>query len=332
MRLTVIIPTLMIGWASTAVAQNLNWAQKMFDKQSHDFGVVARGADVRHRFKVKNIYKETIHISNVRTTCGCSSAKISKNSFVTYEEGYLEVSIDTQRFSRKKSSSVVVVFDSPQPIEVTLPLEVYIRTDVVLTPGAARFGILDEGVGGERKVEIAYAGRDDWAIEKVKTNNKYLSTRVVQKQRGGGRIKYDLFVSLKPDAPVGSLRDRLTVITNDSKNPYVPILVTGRVEADVTVTPSPLSFGRIKPGDSKTMNVVLKGKKPFIIDKIECESNKQAFRFRPTQGEKRVHVVPLTLTPPNEPGRFTELFTVTIAGRKDPMTFKASAEIMPVTN
>ena len=326
-RLSAVCLFLLCG-ALTATAQELNWAQKMFDAQDHDFGVVAKGADVKHRFKVKNLYKETVHISNVRTTCGCSAAELSKYSLESLEEGYLEVSIDTRRFSREKTSSVVVTFDSPQYVEVRLPLKVYIRTDVVLTPGGVVFGSIDQGAGAERKVEIAYQGRADWKIQDVKSNNKGLTAHVEEKQRSGGHVEYELIVNLDPAAPVGGINDRLTLVTDDANSPYVPVLVTGQVEADVMVTPSVLAFGTMHSGESKTVNVVLRGKQPFTVEKIECESDKQAFRFKPAEGEKRVHVVPLTLTAPTEAGKFAEEFTVTIAGRPEPLHFQATAEII----
>jgi hypothetical protein len=139
-------------------------------------------------------------------------------------------------------------------------------------------------------------------------------------------------VTLDANAPVGSINDRIAIETNDANSPVVPVLVNGQVEADFTVTPGTLSFGQLPAGESKTINVVVRGKAPFVIEKIECESDKQAFRFRPAEGEKRVHVVPLTFTAPAQAGKFTELFTVTIAGRKDPITFKANAEILATSS
>ena len=44
--------------AAQANAQNSDWAEKMFDKLNHDFGVVARGADARHRLKLTNKYQQ----------------------------------------------------------------------------------------------------------------------------------------------------------------------------------------------------------------------------------------------------------------------------------
>lgn len=311
-----------------AQGQELNWAQKMFDTQEHDFGVVARGSDTRFYFKIKNLYKETIHFSGARTTCGCSAAKLSKDTLTSLEEGTLEIKIDTEHFSHEKSAAAVVTIDSPNYMEVRLPLKVYIRTDVLLTPGGVNFGSVDKGSPAVKTVSIAYAGRPDWKIQGVKTNNKNLTANVRELTRNGGSITYEMSVTLDANAPVGSVNDRITIETNDSNSPVVPVLVNGQVEADFTVTPGALSFGQMPAGESKTINVVVRGKAPFVIEKIECESDKQAFRFRPAEGEKRVHVVPLTFVAPAEPGKFSELFTVTIAGRKEPITFKANAEIL----
>ena len=55
--------------ASVAQADEM-WAEKMFEKTTHDFGVVARGSDSSYRLKLKNLYNKTVHIQEVRTTCG----------------------------------------------------------------------------------------------------------------------------------------------------------------------------------------------------------------------------------------------------------------------
>lgn len=57
-----------------------DWAMKMFDKDKIDFGVIARGSDAEYRLKIKNIYKDPVHIANVRTTCGCSAAELPRAS------------------------------------------------------------------------------------------------------------------------------------------------------------------------------------------------------------------------------------------------------------
>src|ERR1700722_18745958 len=60
------------------VADPNDWAKAMFDSTSHDFGVVARGAEVVHRFRVKNLYKEDVQISTVTTSCGCTAPQFDQ--------------------------------------------------------------------------------------------------------------------------------------------------------------------------------------------------------------------------------------------------------------
>ena len=134
LRFASVCSLLAAGFLPTAQAQELTWAEKMFEKRSHDFGVVARGADVRYRLKITNIYKETVHISNVRTTCGCTAAAPSKSTLASRESAFIEVTMDTRRFKRRKDSNVIVTFDQPLYAEVRIPITAYIRTDVVLTP------------------------------------------------------------------------------------------------------------------------------------------------------------------------------------------------------
>ncbi|GAB4144073.1 MAG: DUF1573 domain-containing protein [Planctomycetaceae bacterium] len=312
-------------WSNIVAAQDTSWAQKMFNVSKYDFGVVARGADVKHRFRVKNIYKETINIASVRTTCGCSAAKPSKTKLESGEEIYIEVTMDTRRFTRRKDSNLIVTFDNPFYAEVRIPITAYIRTDVVLTPGSINFGAVEKGTSATRKIEISYAGRNDWKITDLKVNSKYLEGKVIEKSRAGGQIGYELQVSLKPNAPAGALRDRVVLVTNDANSPYVPVLVQARVESDVTVTVA--SLGTLTPGQKKTFNVVIRGKKSFAIKKIECENADDRYKVRISKKNRKVHVLPVSFVPDGKPGPFQEKFTVTIEGRPEPVTFTVSGRI-----
>lgn len=315
--------------AGSAAAEDLNWAQKMFDKQTIDFGVVARGADVMYPLKVKNIYQQTVHITTVGTSCGCSATREpEKTTLNPGEETVIEVTMDTQRFMRRKDSNVIVTFDLPLAAEVRIPLTVYIRSDVVLTPGAVNFGAVARGTGSERTVEIAYAGRNDWHIREVKTPGDYLVAQLVETGRSDGRVGYKLHVKLDPAAPVGLLRDQITLVTDDANSPHVPVMVEGKIEADITVTPEVVSLGMLTPGQNKTVNVVLRGRTPFAIEEIICEHDNGMFRVRLPKEARSVHVLPMTITPPNELGALNEEFTVKIAGRAEPIVFKAYGKVI----
>lgn len=343
MRTSIVFPLVLAvacGASSAADAQQLNWAQKMFSELKHDFGTVARGADARHTITVKNIYQEPMRVVHVGTTCGCTAAEPDKRTLSSGEEAHIEVVMNTVKFMRRKDSNVDVTlaFTDPQGRSVSksvrVPISAYIRPDVVIEPGAVNFGSVDLGVGAERRVEVSYSGRGNWRIRGVELDHEHLSAEVIERSRQAGynndsQIKYDLVVRVKPTAPEGPILKQLILLTDDQNSPRVPVIVRARVEPDIVVTPSRLMLGSdLVPGKDRKYTVVLRGHKPFTIEKIECESNRECFKVRLTSEPRNVHVLPLTFIPPEEPGRFVEEFTVTIAGRPQPITFTAEGTIV----
>lgn len=324
------------GASTLAQAQNLNWAERMFSDLRHDFGTVAKGADARHTITVQNIYEEDVRLVNVGTTCGCTAAKPDKDVLKTGEVARIEVQMNTVKFTNQKNSNVDVTlaFTDERGLTgtktVRIPISAFIRTDVSVEPGGVNFGSVGLGAGARQQVRVTYrGGRNNWHIERVETGNPYLQAQAVETARGRGQVQYNLVVAVKPDAPLGVLRDKVILHTGDAQ---VPVLVEARVEPDIVVTPSVVSLGPdLKPGEEKTYTVVLKGREPFAIEKIECNSAHECFKVRLSPDPKKVHVLPLTFSPPNEPGEFEEEFTITVAGRPEPIVLKAEGTIIAAT-
>lgn len=326
-RVQMLLAGLMFVFSATwANAQE--WARDMFEKHEHDFGVVARGSDARYRLKITNKYKDAVHIASVTTSCGCTAAKPSQDTLASRESAYIELTMDTKKFQHQKDSSVTVVFDRPQHAEVRIPVHAYIRSDVVLTPGGAQFGGISPGADQERKIAVAYAGRGTWKIKDVINKNPNVDAKIVETRRDSQYVNYELLVTVKGTAPLGDLRDQLTLVTDDAGNPYLPVLVEARVEPEFSVSPQLVSFGSVATGEKKTMNVVVRGKKPFSIEKIESESTHGMFEVRLPKEARTTQVVPLTFIAPDEAGTLNEEFTLTISGLSQPLTFKAYGKVV----
>lgn len=323
-----------VGFSAPAHAQSgndeLDWAEKMFSELSYDFGNIARGSDARHVIEIKNLYEETVRITNVGTTCGCIAAEPDVRELATHEVARIEVQMNTVKFMRRKDSNVDVTltYAGGSARTVRVPITAYIRPDVVLDPGTAQFGSVEIGQGAERVVSIAYAGQADWQITDVRESSEFLDVELEETSRSSGRVGYSLTITLAPDAPQGTLREQLLLVTNDDRSPQVPVIVEGAVVPDIVVNPSVLALGSLRPGVDKTMSVVVRGRRPFSIDKIECESERDCFKVRLNSQVRSVHVLPLTVTPPNEPGELNELFYLTISGRDEPVTFTAEGMVI----
>ncbi|HLA86104.1 MAG TPA: DUF1573 domain-containing protein [Thermoguttaceae bacterium] len=287
--------------ASEALAQK--WAVDMFSTTSHDFGTLARGARAEFAFTFKNIYNEDARIERVQTTCGCAGIKYPTEIIKTYQTGQIVITVDTRGFLGRKDPVLTVIFDKPFPATVTLSTHCYIRKDVVFQPGEVQFGSIQQGQGARRKTTVSYAGRDDWAITAVESPSPFIQTELTEVQRGLGRVTYDLWAELKPDAPPGYLTGQLLLRTNDP-NPQtaqVPLAVEGVVESELTVRPTSLTFLAASGGEPMNRSVVVQASRPFRVTEIRCDDSRFSWEL-PTE-EKKLHVIPIHFTPGGEPGK-----------------------------
>jgi hypothetical protein len=301
----------------------------MFAAQSHDFNYVAAGSDASVRIKIENKYVQDVAIASVTTSCGCTIAKMVDNKLVlkSRETAELEISIDTVRHNGEKNTHVSVTFNSPQFATMIIPIHVYIRRDIVVTPGAANFMTIDQGAEKSQKLNIQYAGRADWRITGVESTDPNITAVALETNRAAGNVTYDLNVAIKPSMPVGNFRTQVYLLTDDLKSPKVPVLVEGKVDPDVYITNPTVSLGMLAPGEKKTVSVIVRSKKPITIQGIECASNREIFKTLIPKEAKLIHVIPITVVAPADAGALQEEFTMKVSGREEYMTFKAYGQI-----
>ncbi len=306
------------------------WAKDMFDHTSHDFGTVARGAKVEHTFTLENIYVEDAEIKEIRSTCGCTTTKISQSLLKTWEKAEIVVVVDTRAYLGQRDSTLTVVLSKPFPAEVRLHVHCYIRSDVVVQPGAVRFGSVPQGVDATRKVTVSYAGRNDWRIERVESHAAHLQAQAVETGRAAGQVTYELVVNLTGGAPVGYVRDHVVLVTNDT-NPRaarVPVLVEGVVVSPLSVRPSPLLLGVVQVGQSVTRRLVVQGVKPFRIVAAECSDKR--FRLAVPQESKNIQLLPVTFESDEASGKVTGTIGIeTDRGRGQRLEVKVHVQVVP---
>src|SRR5690348_5886935 len=71
------------------------WADKLFGTELvHDFGNVARGAQLKFTFKMNNIYKVPLEITDIKVQCGCVKAEPTVKVLQPNETANLNITMD----------------------------------------------------------------------------------------------------------------------------------------------------------------------------------------------------------------------------------------------
>ncbi|MGN6135301.1 MAG: DUF1573 domain-containing protein [Aureliella sp.] len=308
---TIIALACMCVLTGSRVSQAQDWARKMFETTSHDFGVVPRGAKSEFEFRLKNSYKENVHIASARSSCACTQPRISKADLKTYEEGAIIAELNTQSFVGQRSAVVTVVIDRPYYAEVQLLVKGNIRSDIVIEPGEVRFGNVDVGSGQSAEVQVSYqgSGNRDWQITDVRSTNQNLSVKLDPLRDASGRTSYNMTVKLKESAPAGELNDEIQIVTNERQYNQVTLPVRATVVPQLSIAPQSIELGSLKPGAKANYRLVVKAKVPFEISKIDCSDER--FRFEIPEGKKPVQIIPVSFEAGDEAGAFKRTITVT---------------------
>ena len=66
--------------------QNNIGAKIFFPETQHDFGIVKEGQKVEYTFKFQNNGTESLIIKDVKTSCGCTAAVVSDNTYKTWSK------------------------------------------------------------------------------------------------------------------------------------------------------------------------------------------------------------------------------------------------------
>jgi hypothetical protein len=266
MRKALLALTVLALAATMATAQQSAWAEKMFQGNlTHDFGSVPYGAQLFYRFTITNIYAVRMEITGVRSGCGCVSATPAQRVLEPRESTTIDVSMDARRFKGPKTVGIRVSVVPDVISSAELKVSAHSRADIVFNPGQVGFGTVVRGQAPVQTIDVEYAGALPWQVSEVVAKDLPLDVSFKEMYRRQGQVGYQVRVALKPDAPIGPLKEDIFLKTNDPASPLVPILVEANIQPAITVAPPVLSLGPVQVGQPLTRRVVVRGSRPFRI-------------------------------------------------------------------
>jgi hypothetical protein len=195
-----------------------------------------------------------------------------------------------------------------------LKVDGYIRQDVVVHPEAVEMPRVLSAEGGTNKIKILYAGRSDWKITDVKCEQPGVELKLNEILRQNGRVEYELETTVAKDHPVGSLRDVITVFTNDRNLTSFPVTLSANVV-------QPIRFAdvlelTVSEGDKAIEKLLMASSTDFQIIDYQCDSCPISVKL---DGEKRkVHQLEIATEGLNE-GRTEHILKLTTNHPQQPI-------------
>lgn len=247
-RLLVAALTVVLAWAVTAQGA----PRAVPTEPIKDFNVVAKGEVISHDFSIRNDGDAALEISDVRPACGCTVARFDK-SIAPGETGTISIRLKTENFSGPISKTIAVFTNDPQSPKLQLVTKAQVKPYIGSVPGYARFNYVQgESIGAIKQTLWAEDGHDLKIVE-VKAPYEHLNVTYREATEGERNAKvsggqWRLEITLSDDAPVGALREHVTVVTDHPKQKVVRIPISGFVRPRQHITPDTVDFGTMDGG------------------------------------------------------------------------------------
>jgi len=302
----------LLFWAASALlsvpsVRAQSWVEQVLPERAFDAGTVAKGSKVRHAFRLVNRLNQDVQIETYRPKCGCTKVKIGATVIPPGTQTTIEAVIDTTNFSGYKPSGLTLVLARPERIEVDLSFSCFIRTDVVLNPGVVDFGIVPRSGGPKPAVTVnlSYAGGNpNWGVTRMQTQSGHLAAKLQEVSRSAdGRVQYNLIATLDPGELNGYFKDEITLYTNDAGSQAIPVSVSAAVQSSLTVSPSPLVLGHVKPGQVVQKTLIVKSSQPFKVTGVK-PSKDDVTATPDADASRPLHTVNLSIKVPSQPGPY----------------------------
>ncbi len=144
-------------YTTPVIVDTASKARIEFLEKYWDFGVVPRGYIVYHNFAFRNIGSDTLVITKVKPTCGCTAAPLSSDHVAPGDTAKISVTLDTSKLRGKVRKFVNI--DCNDPINPYYKISFKAEIDslykaITVEPFVADFGDIRNGHKARIALEI----------------------------------------------------------------------------------------------------------------------------------------------------------------------------------
>jgi hypothetical protein len=206
-----------------------------FASQSHDFGRVIEGEVANHTYTFTNVGSQTLVISDVQVSCGCTTAMDWSRSVEPGQTGTIAIQFNSATFSGPVGKSIIVTCNDPGEPVVTLQLTANIWRTIEVTPQFAILSVTAESPSNTTTMRITNNQPEPLTLAAPECDNRAFAAELKTIQPGRA---FELLVRTVPPLPVGNVSATISLKTSSTNIPTLTITAIANVQP--VVMPSPV--------------------------------------------------------------------------------------------
>lgn len=265
----------------------------------HDFGEMPETETRTAGLEFVNGGTGTLVIREVKTTCGCTAATLTKTRYEPGERGSITVVFDPSAPGVQRQYVSVISNASEDPVKLQITADV--QPFITVEPRMIQLGVIRYGRAHRATVDVS-SPASEFVVESVTASNPQAIARLlpVEESPPGKRT---VEVIIQPSASWGGFHSWLKITANGRLTPDAPpvrhtsqIRVQGQIFGVLRAEPDAFRFGAA-PGESFERVVQLRHPDgvPFTLVSAEVtSSNMPGTRVRVEQESPNAYTLILT--------------------------------------
>ena len=276
-----------------------------FTKFSHDFGTIEKGEKVSVNFEFKNAGDGELEISDVKASCGCTTATPEKLNYAPGEVGMIPVTFDSTRFNGQITKTINVTSNDPDNPRTQLRITGNVLSEVVNDPVSLAISNIRRTEKVSRAFYVKTESLDRLEITDLAATFDFL--KLTQERVDDKNIKVVVSfdgATLPQDRDI--YQGHITYKTNGVKIPEGKLSVFIRVMKPVRARPGSVYFFSTPKGQAREMLVTLYTEEGVDLKLGKIESSEKFITVEKMEGNQ----IKISLSADAEVGKFNGKVTI----------------------
>jgi len=205
---------------------SLSQARISVDKSVIDLGVAYNGSMKKARAVIKNIGRDTLHILDVSTSCGCTTVKRPKDFLKPGETDVVEVEFNSTGFRGQIEKHIEILSNDPKTPRVGLTLNVNVIEELqpVGSASVVWFGTVPIGKTVEQVIGLKNVSGKVITLVGFKSSSPDLSANISNRRvMPADTVRFSIKITPRKSDYISEM---LLLETDSDKQSQVPIRVT----------------------------------------------------------------------------------------------------------
>ncbi len=255
-------------------------ANIVFDQYTWDFGTITEGDVVRHSFQLHNRGNVDLLIHQIRTSCGCTAALLSKDVLTPGESATISITFDSSGRQDYQYKEVFIKSNDPET-----PFATIVITGTVKLPPVPRLsyesdtvdiGAVEVGDSPALSIVLKNTGSKSLSVYDIRSGSLCQAKLLKDGKIEPGESQY-LEVSFSKMDERGLIEQFVAFSTNDPSAKKVTIRLIGYVCCDdlasaMMLVPTTWDFGLVNAATQdivqKTFRIFNTGSAPLEITSV----------------------------------------------------------------